>query len=210
MLLSLVVMCVFMWSISGFKTALLFAAIGFAYYMITIAGVIETKKEAYMARLVASRETLPELFKTLRDQHVKYACGLFASLGLLYGAAQTIKALKANISFQGKLAPKSIADIRERDMEADVWKVAERQKMSHNGSFVDQDKAQRSLRTALGIVEIGESYSGTFCLSSKIYMIPSHLLPVVPTVATFRSAAGSVSENVTWRQMCGKWQSARR
>jgi len=190
------ILCLFMWSIFGFKTALFVAVIGFVYYMITIAGVIETKKEAYMARLVASRETLPELFKTLRDQHVKYACGLFASLGLLYGAAQTIKALKANISFQGKLAPKSIADIRARDMEADVWKVVERKKMDHNGSFVDQDKASNALRSAMGIVEIGDFFSGTFCLSSKVFMVPSHVLPAVPTVATFKTTAGNFSTTV--------------
>lgn len=196
MLLALLCMCSFVWSILGFKAALFTALVGFIYYMIAIAGIIETKKEAYMARLVASRETLPELFKTLRDQHVKYACGIFASLGLLYGAAQTIKALRSNISFQGKLAPKSIADIRERDMEANVWLPVERSKLHNNGSFSCQDRAALALRTAMGIVEIGDQFSGTFCLSSKIYMVPSHMLPIVPTVATFKSASGSVSTTI--------------
>jgi len=196
MLFAHTLMCLLVWSLFGFGSALLTAVIGFAYYMITIAGVIETKKEAYMARLVASRETLPELFKTLRDQHVKYACGIFASLGLLYGAAQTIKALKANISFQGKLAPKSIADIRERDKEANVWQPTERTKLTNNGSFSDQERASLGLRTAMGIVEIGDSYSGAFCVSSKIYMIPTHVIPVVPTVATFKSASGNISTTI--------------
>jgi hypothetical protein len=193
MLIAHTFMCLAVLCTFGYKAAILTGALGLLYYMVTIAGVIETKKEAYMARLVASRETLPELFKTLRDEHVKFACGIFASLGILYGAAQTYKALKANVSWQGKLAPKSVADIRERDEEADVWKQPEHVKLSHKGSFVDQDKAKNGLRTALSIVEIGDYYSGAFCLSSKIYMVPAHLLPLVPTTATFKGSFGSVS-----------------
>lgn len=193
-MISLLMVCgLFLLRIFGSRAALIFMLLGLAYYMITIAGVIETKKEAYMARLVASRDTLPECFKTLRDQHVKYACGMFAALGILYAAAQTYKALKANLSFQGKLAPKSISEIRERDAEADVWKQPERTKMIHKGSFVDQDKASRSLRTAMGLVTIGDSFSGAFCLRSKIYIIPSHMLPDSPTKAVFQSASGSIS-----------------
>jgi hypothetical protein len=181
-----------LWRYFGWRFALTFLFIGYLQYMLMIAGVIETKKDAYMAKLVESRDTLPECFKTMRDQHVKTACGIFAALGIMYAAAQTYKALKANLSIQGKLAPKSIADIRARDMEADVWLPTPVKPLDHNGSFVDQDKAANALRSAQFIVEIGDYYSEAFCYSSKIFIIPAHMLPKETIPATLKGVCGNI------------------
>ncbi|APG78572.1 hypothetical protein 1 [Wenzhou picorna-like virus 1] len=165
---------------------------GGLYHLFAMSGIIETKKTAYMDALVKSRETLPECFKTVRDQHVKHACMLFGALGVMYAAAQTYKAVKANLTMQGKLAPKSIDDIRERDLEANVWSVPERIPMSHNGSFVNQEFARNALRTAQFIVEINGHYSEAFYLSSKEFLIPAHLLPSDTEVARFKGVSGNV------------------
>jgi hypothetical protein len=181
-----------LWRLFGWRFAMLFLLVGYAHYMLTIAGVIETKKVAYMDALVKSRETLPECFKTLRDEHVKTACGLFAALGIMYAGVQTYRALKANLAIQGKLAPKSIADIRARDMEADVWLPTPVKPLDNNGSFANQDQAANALRTSQFIVEIGDYYSEAFCYRSKCFLIPAHMLPKVTTPATFKGVCGNI------------------
>lgn len=176
----------------GARCALLVLLGSAIYHMFAISGIIETKKTAYMDALVASRETLPECFKTIRDQHVKHACMLFGAVGVMYAAAQTYKAVKANLSMQGKLAPKSIEDIRARDAEADVWRVPERVPMSHKGSFVNQEFATNALRSALYIVEIGQQYSEAFYIGTKCFLIPAHILPRETEVARFKGATGNI------------------
>ena len=161
----------------GFKASMLYAGLSGIYHMTTIGAVVETKKTAYFDRLVEARGTLPELFRTIRDKHVKYACATFAALGALYGVAKTYKAIKSNLSVQGKLNPKSIADIRARDMESDVWKVPTHKPMSNSGSFVNQDFASSALRKAQYVIDIGSHFSGAFCVRSKYFLIPGHLLP---------------------------------
>jgi len=175
----------------GTKCAILYAGLSGIYHMLTIGAVVETKKTAFFDRLVETRGTLPELFKTIRDKHVKYACLTFAALGALYGAAKTFKAIKANLSVQGKLNPKSIDDIRKRDMESNVWKVPEVTPLSHKGSFVNQRFASNSLKSAQHIVDIGGHYSGAFCVRSKFYLIPGHLLPTETDEIAITYAGGT-------------------
>jgi len=162
------------------------------YHAFSMAGIIETKKTAYMDALVKSRETLPECFKTLRDQHVKTACMLFGAIGFMYAAAQTYKAVKANLTMQGKLAPKSVEDIRERDMEASVWTKQEPVPMDNAGSFGNQEYASNAIRSSQFIVEIGDSYSSAFCIGTKLFLIPAHMLPEGTTEVKFIGRTGNI------------------
>jgi hypothetical protein len=176
----------------GAKLAILYAGASGIYHMTTIGAIVETKKTAYFDRLVEARGTLPELFKTIRDKHVKYAVATFAALGALYGAAKTYKAIKANLSFQGKLNPTSIEDIRARDKETNAWVVPEYKPMSNIGSFSDQTRAANSLSTAQCLIDINGHFSGGFFVKSKCILIPGHLLPRETSVVKITNKNGTL------------------
>jgi hypothetical protein len=174
-------------SICGFKITQLFLILGFIHYLLTYSTIVETKKTAYMQHLIKSRDVLPQLFKDVRDKHVKYACGAFGALAILYAAAQTYKALRSNLSLQGSLRPKSMDDIRKRDLEADVWKPApDPVPMGNDGSWSSIEQAAAGLKANQYIVEVGDQFSGAICLQTKIFAMPAHLLPAKPTTITLK------------------------
>jgi len=50
-------------------------------------------------------------------------------------------------------------------------------------------------------VEIGDYYSGAFCVKSKMFLVPAHILPQVPTEAKFKTTSGNFSTVIN-RKRC--------
>jgi len=163
------------------------------YFSFTFATVVETKKTAYLERLKEDREALPACFKSMRDEHVKYACGLFAGLAVLYGAVKTYKALRANMSVQGCLQPRTVAEIQARDAEECIWVKPEIKPLDNKGSFVNQDFAWNALRNHLFIYEIDGDTCLAFYYWTKYFVVPYHTMPEEPTKATLRGPGGTLN-----------------
>jgi len=151
-----------------------FVAFFFCYY----GCIVEAKKEAYFQAIVAQNGSLHAAFMSARDKHVHYACGLLASLSVLYGVAQVIKALRKSFSAQGSLNPRSVTDIQQRDSEADPW--AERAKpkvVIPEKSFVTQNQVEYAIDKITGVMTVGSKYTGCFMYRTNEVVIPHHFLP---------------------------------
>jgi len=154
-------------------------AFGFVAFFLCYYGcVIEAKKEAYFQAIVKQNGSLHAAFMSARDKHVHYACGLLASLGVLYGVAQVVKALRKSFSAQGSLRPRSIADVQQRDAEANPWKEGQKPTdIVPEKSFVDEDQLAASMDKMTGIMTIGNKYTGCFMYRTNEVVIPHHFLP---------------------------------
>ncbi|APG76851.1 hypothetical protein 1 [Beihai picorna-like virus 8] len=166
---------------SGAFLTLLLAAI---YFLLCYASLVEAKKEAYFQAIVKQNGSLHEAFMSARNKHVHYACGLLASLGVLYGAAQVVKALRKSIGTQGSLAPRSVAEIQQRDKESNPWadQVAPTPVTSAN-SFSNHDETFNAMRSLVGQMVVGNQFSGCFMLKTNVVLIPHHFLPKSTTKA---------------------------
>lgn len=152
--------------------------ISFVYLLLCYTMIVETKKNEYFKHLVKARGVLPIVFKNIRDQHVNYACGAFAGLAVLYGIAQTIKALKSNISLQGKLMPRCVADIQERDQEANPWSNdSSDDRADVEKPLSDMSQSQSLIKTNVMQIVIGSEISNAFALTTNVILIPHHMLP---------------------------------
>ena len=156
----------------------------FFFFMTCYAGVVEAKKEAYFQAIVEQNGSLHEAFMSARDKHVHYACGLLASLGVLYGVAQVIKALRNSVGTQGSLMPRSIEDLQQRDAEVNQWKVNDvPAPIVAEASFVDTSQARNACSSMLSVMTIGNKFSGCFMLRTNVVLIPKHFLPEASTRA---------------------------
>jgi len=155
------------------------------YFFICFAGVVEAKKNAYLNEIHQRRGVLPLLFKSARDKHVKYACGIFASLSLLYAAAQIVKALRSSLSVQGSLNPSSIQEIQERDKEVNPWKSMPAPVAPSATSYMTSTSAANRVSKSTGQIFINNKFSGAFAVSTNILLIPYHFLPTEPIEAKF-------------------------
>lgn len=155
------------------------------YAVTCYAGVIEAKKNAYLVEIHRRRGVLPELFKSARDKHVQYACGIFASLSVLYGVAKVVKALRHSLSMQGSLMPTSIAEIRERDAQESPWTKTEPVPATNTNWFGSTKQAVDRVNKSLGQMFIGSKFSGAFAIDSNVVCMPYHLLPKETSPAKF-------------------------
>jgi hypothetical protein len=156
-----------------------------AYAVTCYAGVIEAKKNAYLVEIHRRRGVLPELFKSARDKHVQYACGIFASLSVLYGVAKVVKALRHSLSMQGSLMPTSIAEIRERDAQESPWTKTEPVPATNTNWFGSTKQAVDRVNKSLGQMFIGSKFSGAFAIDSNVVCMPYHFLPKETSPAKF-------------------------
>jgi hypothetical protein len=155
------------------------------YVMLCYAGIIEAKKNAYLEEIHKRRGVLPELFKSARDKHVQYACGAFASLAVLYGVAQVVKAFRQTLSMQGSLKPASIAEIRARDQQESPWTKTEPVKASSQQYFATNNMAANRVSKSLGQIFIEDKFSGAFAITTGVICIPYHFLPNETALAKF-------------------------
>lgn len=160
------------------------------FFSVTMAAVVETKKTAYMTRLTADRETLPACFKAMRDEHIKYACGLFGGLAVLYAAVQTYKALRASVTIQGKLQPRSVEDIQARDEEKCMWTKPDTTPMDNNGSFANQEHAWNAINNHVFTYEVDGEACFAFYYWTKYFVVPYHTIPKEPKQAILRGPGG--------------------
>lgn len=147
------------------------------YFFTCYAGVIEAKKNAYFNEIQKRRGVLPELFQNARDKHVQYACGAFASLALIYGVAQTVRAFRQTLSMQGSLQPASIAEIRERDTQINPWKQTAPVEETYNSYFANPSMINNRISKAFGQIFIDNKFSGAFAVATNVIAIPFHFLP---------------------------------
>jgi len=169
----------------------LFVAIALGLYMLSAyAAVVEAKKEAYMNHLRDQRGVLGKAFEDVRDNHVKYACGLFAGLSVLYGVCQLVKALRSNLTAQGVLRPRSVADIQERDTQVNVWKKDDEKPHvpSVSGATAGAKDALAVAEKAVWTIEYEledrTRFSNCFAYKSGVILVPYHSLPKTVVKAT--------------------------
>ena len=114
------VTCSFIYSFSSILASIsvVICAICFLFYYATI---VENVKETYYEEVKKRRDIMPEMFVQIRENHMKYVCGAIAGFSVIWGVVKTVQAFRAMTSFQGVLKPKSIAEIKQRDSEANVW-----------------------------------------------------------------------------------------
>lgn len=147
------------------------------YGTVCYAGVVEAKKNAYLDELVNTRSVLNKTFISARDKHVKYACGTFAGLALLYSAAKLYQALRSSITMQGSLNPMSIADIQERNSEANPWQTSPLQPTKVAKFFGNLQEAENAVYKSMCQIQCADQFSGAFVVKTNIIAIPHHFLP---------------------------------
>jgi hypothetical protein len=155
------------------------------YFFVCYASVVEAKKTAYLEEIHERRGVLSELFISARDKHVQYACGTFASLALIYGVAQVVKALRSSLSMQGSLNPISVTDVQERDAEISPWKVQPKDTVTSTSGCASLAQMGDRLSKSLGQIFIGEQFCGAWAVQSNVLLIPFHMLPPTVSEATF-------------------------
>lgn len=160
-----------------FPIAFLFGICCCCYYSVCYAAVKVAKTNAYLDEVTRRRGTLHEAFISARDNHVKYACGMFAGLAVLYGAVQLYRALKDTFNIQGKLNPKCVADIQERDAESSPWAKTVWTPPSSEKIFGQTDEAHNFLKKNMGEICIGSSFSGAVMLETHVLLVPGHIIP---------------------------------
>lgn len=92
-----------------------------AFPLMGISGVVEFEKKKMYEEVAADNEAMPKVFKMYRDRHIKWITGACVVVASLYAIAQIYKVFKVTPVPQGNLAPKSTADIVERDSEVNPW-----------------------------------------------------------------------------------------
>jgi hypothetical protein len=155
------------------------------YFFVCYAGVVEAKKHAYLQEIHKRRGVLPELFKSVRDKHVQYACGLFASLSVIYAVVKIVKALRVSLSMQGSLQPRCISDIQQRDEESNPWAPTTQVPTTASKYFATNDMARERIAKSLGQIVIGNQFSGAIAVTTGVLGIPFHFLPSETTNASF-------------------------
>lgn len=88
-----------------------------------IAHTIEFEKKLWYDRVVAQNKCLPATFKHVRDNHIAWITGSCAILATLYGLVLVYRAMRVHVEPQGNLAPRSQAEIDERNAEQNPWAV---------------------------------------------------------------------------------------
>ena len=155
----------------------------FLYGTVCYAGVVEAKKNAFLTELVNTRAVLNKTFISARDKHVKYACGAFAGLALLYSAAKLFQALRSSITVQGSLNPTSIADIQERNAETNPWKSEPLQPTKVEKFYGNMQEAENGVFKSMCQMECANQFTGAFIVKTNIIAIPHHFLPKEVTEA---------------------------
>lgn len=145
------------------------------YFMLCYSGVVRAKQNAYMKEILTRRDAVSEAFKSARDEHVQYACGVFAGLSVIYGVCQVIKALRSSLSLQGSLAPETSEEIAERDREENVWEQPKQRKLNPYG-FSTAQEAEK-ITTSIARMECNKKFTGCFMLSTNVVAVPHHFLP---------------------------------
>lgn len=158
--------------------AVVYSVYRFGYFALFFACIVETKKTAYLDAIAKKNGSLHAAFKSARDKHVQYACGLIASVGILYGIAQVVKALRKAIGVQGSLRPRTVEDIQKRDAEANPWAVSEPPVVVTSAkSYTDQDETSRAVDKVMAQIVVNGKFSGCFMLKTNVVLMPHHFLP---------------------------------
>jgi hypothetical protein len=157
----------------------------FVFFLFYYAGIVEVKKDAYFKAIVEQNGSLHAAFMSARDKHVHYACGLFASLAVLYGVVQVVQALRRSMGAQGSLAPRSVEEIQQRDKEENVWANKKEPKVLHSEkSFPNREHTKNAMTSLIGQMCIGSKFSACFMVKTGEVMVPKHFMPEKTTKAT--------------------------
>lgn len=95
-------------------------AIGIFCTLVRAFHLITSYRQYLMERLVASRGTVPLIFKDFRDNQVKYLTRTCVAMAGVYAMVKAYRLFKS-VTPQGNLSPTSMADIEERDAEQNPW-----------------------------------------------------------------------------------------
>nr|APG78909.1 hypothetical protein 1 [Beihai picorna-like virus 6] len=179
-------------SVVSFFLACLLVFVSLVWYLWTYATIVEQAKSAYYNRLRDERDVMPSLFKSIREKHLNYVCGAVAGFGLIWAVVKTIQAFRASVNVQGLLNPKSVADIRARDAQANPWTVVEPVNPGI-GKTVGQD-AQMVNRISKNqwfmSLDLGDRsrFCDALAITTGYFLIPKHMLPDKPVSATLKRA----------------------
>ena len=85
-----------------------------------MASITRTVSERVYTEIRDRNDSMPEVFKRVRDNHARYILGACGVLGALYTLLKIWQGFRAH-SQHGNLNPKSAQEIEERDAEANPW-----------------------------------------------------------------------------------------
>ena len=150
-------------------------------FMLYYASVVEHTKSAYYQAIMDRNDAMPEMFKKVREDHMKYLCGSIAGFGVLWGLYQTYKALRSVTSFQGNLKPVSIQEITARDSEVNPWNQTTYAHPSVEANVSQMSMWADRLESAQWHLTIhkGEAvqHSNAFSVTTNVLLIPNHMVP---------------------------------
>lgn len=160
------------------------------------ATIVENVKETYYLEVKKRRDIMPELFVDIRENHLKYVCGAIAGFSVLWGVVKTVQAFRAMTTIQGVLQPRSIAEIKQRESEPNVWlpKTVKKVKGSFPHDIQHYDSiARKSMWYFSYEVEERVRFCDAFMVRTNILMIPYHMIPDRNTKATITKRGQSIS-----------------
>lgn len=167
--------------------------VSFLLFLVYYSTVVEYAKSAYYKRLMHERDVMPKIFKDIREKHLHYVCGAIAGFSVIWGIVQVFKALKSSLNVQGELAPKSIADIKQRDSESNPWNVPVRsdpgisKTVGQNSEFVQRIFKNQWYLT-LEKRDGNSQVSNALCIKTGYFLMPKHMMPdYITTLSLSRS-----------------------
>jgi len=155
------------------------------------AAVVEDQKKILYRDIEDERETMPLVFKRVRDGHVAYitkACGF---LGVIYGTVLMYRKWNG-MSTQGNLTPTTMEDIDERDTEVNPWSgvVVTPMPSGAKSKTVTVDVLGALVRKNLCHMELRDADDevcrcDAFFPKSNVVIIPQHVWHGDTVTATF-------------------------
>jgi len=191
----LVVGFIAMFSIALAVITCLFMSLAFLSYYATI---VESVKEAYYSEVKRRRDIMPDLFVEVRENHLKYVCGAIAGFSVIWGVVKTVQAFRAMTTIQGVLQPKSVAEIKQRESEPNVWLPDTNTVKKVSGIFPHDIEHYSSIaRKSLWYFsyEVADKirFCDAFMVRTHILMIPFHMIPEINTKVTIKKRGQSIS-----------------
>ena len=142
---------------------------------------------------LVDRNTISEIVRAHRDEHVGKICKACAIVGALYGLSRVYKAWK-EVRPQGSLEPITMEDIAKRDAESNVWTTVTTRPLPVNPRAANTTSEQLiglvEKNLVYGTVQIGEKalrVNGLF-LKSNVVVVPHHYFEANVLDVTFRKS----------------------
>lgn len=156
--------------------------LGVLYVLYRTAVVVRTVRERVYTEIVCRNDSMPTVFKKVRDNHVRYVLGALGAFGALYTLLKIWQGFRNSFKeTHGNLQPTSQEDVDERDAQPNVWSKAVVEDIPTNDIQKTStiDHVLRKVHKNQVFLRIsqynGNRVSGGIFVQSNVLLMPYHM-----------------------------------